>query len=42
MPDRVTRCAIIKGAGPHDAPDFDPFEGMSAEELEEWACAKQG
>jgi pimeloyl-ACP methyl ester carboxylesterase len=42
MPDRVTRCATIKGSGPHDAPDLDPFEGMSAEELGEWACAKEG
>ena len=42
MPDRVTRCRTIKGAGPHDAPDLDPFEGMSEEELEEWECAKQG
>jgi pimeloyl-ACP methyl ester carboxylesterase len=42
MPDRVIRCATIKGAGPHDAPDLDPFEGMSSEEIEEWECAKQG
>ena len=42
MPDRVTRCATIVGAGPHDAEDLDVFAGMSDEELDEWACARQG
>jgi pimeloyl-ACP methyl ester carboxylesterase len=42
MPDRVSRCATIVGAGPHDAEDLDVFAGMSDDELEEWACAKQG
>lgn len=42
FPDRVTRCATIKGAGPHDAVDLDPFDGMSAGELAEWECARQG
>jgi pimeloyl-ACP methyl ester carboxylesterase len=42
MPDRVSRCATIVGAGPHDAEDLDVYAGMSDEELEEWACARQG
>lgn len=42
MPDRVSRCATIVGAGPHDAEDLDVFAGMSDEELEEWRCAQQG
>jgi pimeloyl-ACP methyl ester carboxylesterase len=42
MPERVTRCATIVGAGPHDAEDLDVYAGMSDEELQEWACARQG
>ena len=42
LPDRVIRCATVVGAGPHDAPDLDPYEGMSAEERAEWACAEKG
>lgn len=42
MPDRVSRCATIVGAGPHDAADLDVFAGMSDEELDEWRCAQQG
>jgi pimeloyl-ACP methyl ester carboxylesterase len=36
LPDRVTRCATIKGLGPRDAPDLDFFHGMSPEERTEW------
>lgn len=42
MPGRVTPCATVVGAGPHDPPDLDPFEGMSVQERQEWACAQQG
>jgi pimeloyl-ACP methyl ester carboxylesterase len=42
MPERITRCATIVGAGPHDAEDLDVYAGMSDEELEEWACVRQG
>jgi pimeloyl-ACP methyl ester carboxylesterase len=42
MPDRVSRCAVIVCAGPHDADDLDVFAGMSEEALEYWRCAAQG
>lgn len=42
LPDRVTRCATIKGLGPPDAPDLDFFDGMSPEELAEWKTVAFG
>ncbi len=42
LPDRVTRCATIKGLGPPDAPDLDFFEGVSPEELAEWHTVALG
>jgi pimeloyl-ACP methyl ester carboxylesterase len=42
LPDRVTRCATLKGLGPRDAPDLDFFDGMSPEELSEWRTVALG
>jgi pimeloyl-ACP methyl ester carboxylesterase len=36
LPDRVTRCATIKGVGPRDARDLDLFDGMSPEDRRDW------
>jgi pimeloyl-ACP methyl ester carboxylesterase len=42
LPDRVTRCATIKGVGPRHAPDLNFFDGMSPEEHTQWNTVVSG
>jgi pimeloyl-ACP methyl ester carboxylesterase len=41
-PDRVRRCATVVSLAPYGVVGLDFFAGMSAEDRQEWAWAKQG
>jgi pimeloyl-ACP methyl ester carboxylesterase len=42
LPERVTRAAIVVGAGPSDDPDFDFLEGMTELNVKEFGAALEG